>query len=162
MKNTRSVNSNIYLFECSSLNSRKGFTLLELLIVLFLATLILSLAAVFFANTLSSGRLNASARELSASIRHAKSLAQLKSERQTLTIDLDSKHYGIGGHGVNSIPRDIEVLVMDPFSGEIRNGKYNITFQPYGGVEGGTVILRSRKRTVSIQVDPVVGSIMIK
>lgn len=146
----------------TEIHNANGFTLLELLIVLVLVTLMLSLSAVFFGSTLSSGRLSAAARDVSATIRHAKSLAQMNGERQTVSIDLDSGQYGIEGGGVKGLPKDVQVMINDPIAGEIRNGEYRITFQPYAGVEGGTVVLWNSKKSVSIQLDPVVGTVTIK
>lgn len=133
-----------------------------MIIVLFLVSVMLGIAGVFFSKTLSSSKLDAAAREISAAIRQAKSMAATKGEKETVTINIDSKQYGIPGRGSKSLPRDAQVMVIDPFSGEIRSGEYNITFQPYGGVEGGTVVLWNGKKTVSIQLDPVVGSTVIK
>jgi type II secretion system protein H len=139
-----------------------GFTLLELIVVLFLMTIILSLAGVFFSKALPSSKLDAAAREISATIREAKSLALTDGEKQTVTIDIDSKRYGIAGRGSKSLPGDVQVMAVDPLTGEIRNGEYNITFQPYGGVQGGTVVLWNTKKTVSIKMDPVLGSTVIQ
>ncbi len=140
----------------------KGFTLLELLIVLVLVVLMLGLSAVFFGNTLSSGRLDAAARDISSIIRHAKSLAQMNGERQTISINLESGQYGMEGAGIKVLPKDVQVMIIDPFSGEIRTGEYRIIFQPYGGVEGGTVVLSNSRKSLNIQLDPVVGTVVIK
>jgi len=139
-----------------------GFTLLELIIVLSLASLILGLAVIFYANTLPSSKLNATARELSATIRYAKHLAQVNGEKQSLTIDLYSRQYGIEGQRSKQVPPEISIKVMDQLSGEVYKGKYLIVFYPHGGVEGGTIVLSTTKKTVSIQLDPVVGSVVIK
>lgn len=155
----KNMNSS-HIMDYSSQNN--GFTLLELIIVLFLIMLILSISTVFFANTMPSNRLNATVREMSAAIKHARSLAQIAGEKQTITIDLDSKYYGIDGRMSKDIPPDITVKVIDPFSGEKLNGKYLIVFHTTGNVEGGKIVLSNNKRTVSIQIDPVVGSVVIK
>lgn len=139
-----------------------GFTLLELIIVIFLITLILGLSTVFFANTLLSSRLNATVREMSATIRHARSIAQINSETQVVSIDLDSRSYGIEGRGNKSIPSGINIKIMDPFSGEVHNGKYPIVLYAAGGIEGGTIVLSDNRRSVSIQLDPIVGAVVVK
>lgn len=139
-----------------------GFTLLELLIVLFLIALILGLSTIFFANTLPSSRLNATAREMSATLRHAKHLALINGQKQTITIDLDSKYYESEGITHKNIPSSINIKVIDPLLGEIRNGKYLFVVDSSGSIEGGTIILSTNKKTVSIQIDPVVGSVVIK
>jgi hypothetical protein len=142
--------------------SRDGYNLLELLIVLFLAVLMVMLSSVFFANTLSSSRLNAAARDISSSIRHARALAQIHSERQTVIIDLDAKQFGVEGRPLRSIPRDVNIKVNDPFSGEVYAGTYRIVASANGAVSGGTIVLWNKKRTVTIQMDPIVGAVVSK
>lgn len=144
------------------INDCKGFTLLELMIVLVLVMVTLSIAAVFVANTLPASRFNATVREVSATIRHARALAQLTGERKTVTLDLDAKQYGIDDRGAKNIPPDVGIKILDLLSGEILEGKYYIAFHPNGSIEGGTIVLWSTTRTVSIQMDPIVGAVVIK
>jgi general secretion pathway protein H len=143
------------------LRSNSGFTLLELILVLFLITLILGLSSAFFLNALPSHRFNATVREISAMIRHARTLAFVNGERSILTIDLDSKQYGIEGLASKGLPPDVDIRVIDPVAGEIQSGTYEIYFPPSGGIEGGTIVLSRGKRSVSIQPDPVIGSVII-
>jgi len=138
-----------------------GFTLLELLIVLALVTLLVGIATVFLVNTLPASKLNATARDISSTIRNARILAQINNEQQVMTIDLDSKRYGIEGRGDKNIPPGIHIKVMDPFSGEILNGTYHMRFHAYG-TGGGTVVVWNDKRSVSIQVDPITGPVVTK
>jgi type II secretory pathway pseudopilin PulG len=145
-----------------TLRNGEGFTLLELLIVLFLAVLMIMLSAALFANTLSSSRLNATARDLSATIRHARSLAQIHGERQTVTINLDARQYGIEGRVSKNIPPDVGIKVTDPFSGDVFTGQYHITANPAGAVNGGAIVLWNKKKALTIQPDPVVGAVVIK
>jgi general secretion pathway protein H len=144
------------------MKKNNGFTILELIMVLFLITLILGLSTLFFANVLPSSRFNATIRDISATIRYARSLSQIHGENQTITIDLDSKKYGIDGHSAKNIPSDINVKVIDPLLGEIQKGEYQFIFHAFDGIEGGTIVLWDKKRAASIQMDPVVGSVVIK
>jgi general secretion pathway protein H len=141
---------------------KNGFTLLEIVIVLFLVTLILGLSTVFFAGFLPSVKLNATGREISAMIRHARSLAHMSMESQTVMINLDNRTYGIEGLKTHSIPSDALIRVMDPFSGEIIRGKYPIVFHPVGGMGGGTIILSGGKKVIQIEMDPITGAVLIK
>ncbi len=141
---------------------REGFTLLELLIVLTLAVLMVGLSAVIFTNTLSSSRLNATAREISASIRQARTLAQIHGARQTVTIDLDAKQYGVEGRTMTRVPADVNIKVTDTFSGDLYSGKYYIVATTTGAVNGGTIVLWNKKKTVTIQLDPIVGAVVIR
>jgi len=77
---------------------------------------------------------------------------------QTFIIDLDGKTYGITGHAVRNIPPDSLIKVIDPFSGEITQGKYSMVFHPAGNMEGGTIILSTRKKVLQIDLDPITGA----
>ena len=138
-----------------------GFTLLELLIVLALVTLVVGISTVFLVNTLPASKLNATARDISSTIRNARILAQINNEQQVMTIDLDSNRYGIEGRGDRNIPPGMHIKVMDPFLGEVRNGTYQMRFHAFG-TGGATVVVWNDKRSVSIQVDPITGPVITK
>ena len=142
--------------------NRSGFTLLELIIVIFLITLMVGLSAVFFANTLPSGRFNATTREIASTIRQARHLAQLNGEKQVITINMDSRSYGIEKRGEKKLPSGIDIKVIDPLAGDITSGKYHMTFHPAGSTEGGTVVLWNGAKVAQIDIDPVAGAVIIK
>jgi prepilin-type N-terminal cleavage/methylation domain-containing protein len=143
--------------------NRHGFTLFELMIVLFLITLALGLTMFYFANAMPSNKLSATARELSATIRYARSLAQIENTSRMLNINLDAKTYGIKGLNQNKIiDPAITIRLLDPSAGELANGSYNLVFHASGGMEGGTIILRTARREIRIELDPIVGSLVIK
>jgi general secretion pathway protein H len=149
-------------YRLTSAPNSKGFTLLELIIVMFLVTLILGLSTVFFLNSVPSARLDATAREISATIRHARAIAQDRGEDQVFMINLDTRQYGLEGRNMKTIPAEISIRVNDPLSGEIRRGTYPILFRAYGGAEGGMVVLQGRKKALYIRTDPVVGSVVMR
>ena len=138
----------------------KGFTLLEMMLVIFLITLILAISVSMFANALPSQRVDATARELIATFRHARSTAMTSGQWQVLTLEIDSKQYSIeGGDAPRSIPADVAVKVLDPLYGEITKGGYRFVIAPSGVSEGGTIVLSAGKKEVNIDVDPIVGAV---
>jgi general secretion pathway protein H len=144
------------------IGTKDGFTLLEVIIVIFLMTLILGMSTVFFAGFLPSARFSATGREISGVIRHARSLARMNMERKAVIIDLDSRMYGIEGLIPKSFPPEVKITVLDPLYGEMVRGKYPIVFHPAGGVEGGTIILSGNKKVMRIETDPISGAVVIK
>ena len=140
----------------------RGFTLLEMILVMLLASLVLGLVTVFFANTLPGARLAATGRELSAAIRQTRYLAQNKGEDLVLTIDIDKRMYGITGGNVKKIPPGIGIMVVDSVYGEVRSGAYPIVFRSTGGVESGTVVLAYKKKVIYIGMDPIMGSVKVQ
>ena len=138
---------------------QSGFTLLELLIVIMLMTLILSLSMVFFANLLPSNRFKATVRDVSSTFRHARALAQIHTERQTVAFDLDTREYGIEGRRMRKLPSGIQLRIIDPIEGEILNGKYRFRVHTVG-IDGGTIELEDEKRKAKILMDPIRGAIV--
>ena len=141
---------------------RRGFVLLELIVVLFLISLIMGITLIFFSNFLPSNRLDATARNISSTIKHARALAQIYSQRQIVAFDLDARHYGIEGRELRDIPDGIGVKIVDPMSGDITEGKYNFLLHVAGNIEGGTIVVWNAKKSITIQPDPLVGSVLIR
>jgi hypothetical protein len=136
----------------------KGFTLLEIIIVLFFIVLIMGLSAVFFSNFLPSVKFNATGREISGMIRQARSLARINGVSKTLILDLDGKTYGITGLAFKEFPPNSLIKVVDPFLGEITQGKYSIVFHPDGNMKSASIILSARKKIMRIDIDPIAGA----
>ena len=141
---------------------RTGFTLIELILVILLISLALGLSSLIFAGTLSTSRLNATAREISAAVKHARALTLMMGERHTVIIDLDAREYELAGRGSKKLPADIAIRVIDPVSGDVRQGRYEIICHPGGFIEGGTVEISNSKKTLRIELDPVLGSVSIR
>ena len=135
-----------------------GFTLLELIVVLFLITLIAAFSVVAFSGSLSAGNLDASARELVALMKHARTLSLVKGEMQFVVIDLDAGTYGLEGKGSKRFSKDITVSVIDPLSGEMKHGRHFLVFNPLGTIEAKEILLSSRKKALIVRGDPVVGA----
>ena len=139
-----------------------GFTLLEIIIVITLIVLILGFTTLFFGNTLSGARLNSAARELSAMMRYAKMLAQNNGEPHAVLINLDTGRYSIEGVQTKNLPEGINIRVTDPVAGEVSKGDYAFLFHESGISEGGNITLWNTRRTLNIELDPIVGSVILK
>jgi general secretion pathway protein H len=140
-------------------HKNSGFTLLELIVVLFLISLIAGISVVLFTGTLSSGKLDATARSLVAAMKHARVQSSMSGEPQAVFIDLDEGTYGMEGKGGRPFPNGIAVSFSDPLDGTQTKGRHLIEFDPVGGIRGGTVLLATPKRSVSVRPDPLVAAI---
>ena len=155
-------NKNLSRITDQVFRNRKGFTLIEILMVMTIIILMLSMTTVYISSALPSSRFNSTVRDMAATIRHAKYLLQKSGKEQVVAIDIDSKRYGIEGRGDKEIPEGIDLKVIDTFSGEINEGIFRLTFSMSGGPGGGTIVLWDKKREVKIYIDPVVGATIIK
>jgi type II secretory pathway pseudopilin PulG len=134
-----------------------GFTLLEILIVLFIAMLMLGMGIVGFAGRLPAAKLDATAREMSALMRQTRLLAKTSMEKQAFVVDMDARLYGIEGKALRKIPDEVQVRVDDFMSGPQHQGSYRMIFSPFGGVDGGTIEMTAGRRGISLKADPILG-----
>ncbi len=135
-----------------------GFTLLELIVVLLLISLIASFSVVLFTGTLSSGKLDATARSLVAAMKHARGQSAMSGEPRAVFIDLDAGLYGIEGSDGRPFPKSITVSFADPLTGTQKSGKHLIAYDPVGGIRGGAVLLATPKRSIIVRPDPIVAA----
>ncbi len=139
-----------------------GFTLLEMLLVLALISLIVGITSVHYVNNLPSARLQSTARELAAALRSIKVSARLNHEPKALVLDLNTRQYYVSNNQVKTIPADIWMKVVDSASEEKLEGKHEIVFEPEGATECGRIVLWNERKSVSIQIDPVIGAVVIR
>jgi type II secretory pathway pseudopilin PulG len=151
---------NEHLTPNGSSKGEDGFTLLELILVMILSLMILGLVSVYFANFLSSARLQATVREFSATLRQARNLAKINGEQKDVIIDLDTKEYGLEGRQARKIPSNLEFKIIDPSAGEVVSGKYHLLFEPNWGGEGAAFQLSNRKKAFLIRLDPLMGTVV--
>lgn len=142
--------------------SHKGFTLLELIMVIALIALFLGLSAVAFSRGLPSSKFDALTRDVAASIRHARVLAQLRGGDVALTIDLEGRNFQVAGKPAKPIPSDVVVRINDPLAGEVTRGSHNVVFTPIGTSQGGTITLSRGSKVHQIHIDPLMGSVRVK
>jgi hypothetical protein len=145
--------------EHSVMLDEKGFTLFELLVVMFLIILILSISSVFVATSLKKDTLQSTVREISLTMKYARTLSEMNGEAQIVIINLDENKYRIKSREAKSISKNINVTVIDPLLKEIIEGIYEFVFYPFGGVEGGAIILEYKNRLVTLELDPVIGMV---
>lgn len=144
------------------IGTAQGFTLLELIVVMFLVALVMGISAAFFANTLPGSAFNASVRDVASAMRLTRSLAQIHGASQTMTINLDTHSYSVAGRPEKTLPATVQIKVEDPLAGDVTTGNHEIVFPAMGGAEGGTIVLWNKTKTVRISADVVAGSVVVK
>jgi general secretion pathway protein H len=148
------------------MKNNHGFTLLELLVVLVLISCAVGLVSVNFAGRLSSSKIKSTARHLSATIKYAKSYAQLKDKEQMIVLDLDERKYWLKGDKKKSatMPQDVQMIVALPGGAFYDEGKWEIHFFAEGGISSDieAIMLSNETMSFRIEIDPIIGSSIIQ
>lgn len=142
-------------------NCERGFTLLELLVVLFLVSLVVGVSATRFSAGSDSAELRSEARKLVALLRQTRAAAV--SESLTLGIAPGPK-----SNAYQLQPGDREVglpegmtLNVDPANRDVAATGPEIFFYPDGSSNGGTLTLSSEYGSWQLEVNWLTGEVAI-
>ncbi len=136
------------------MSGQKGFTLLELLVVLTLVVVIVGMVAVNMGLMLPKERLKASVRDIVSLTRYAKNRAQIEGRKAEVVFDLTERTISFRNRR-KTLPEDIEVYLITPDGYEVRDDSYRMVFYPGYGCSGGRIVLRTGERGYSISLDPI-------
>src|SRR3989338_2749383 len=93
-KTLRNRNRQSLIFNRQSIN---GFTMVEMLVVLFLIGLMLSIAVPSFIHTVETLKFKATARKIVSTLRYARNTAVFKQMSQAVGFDIDNNLYYLEG-----------------------------------------------------------------
>jgi len=140
------------------LRDRGGFTLLELVAVLFLAGILVALVAPSFEAPLESARLRAGAAELCGTLSRARTLAASGARGHAVALDLEKGAYRIPGEDrVRSLPEGVRFETVR-VAGAAAEREATIRFYPDGAGEEAEIALASHGGgRLRVTVDPLTG-----
>jgi general secretion pathway protein H len=138
-----------------------GFTLIELLVSLAILGLALTLIAGYKPPWSRGLGLQATAGELAAGLRLARSEAILSNRPILFDLDLIGHRYRIGTGTPRGLPPDVSLELLT-ISGEAVNGREgDIRFNPDGSSTGGRISLADGRRRIGVGVDWLTGRVSV-
>ncbi len=138
-----------------------GFTLIELLVSLAILGLALVLIAGYKPPWSRGLGLQATAAELAAGLRLARSEAILSNRAVVFDLDLIGHRYRVGTGTPRLLPADLSLELLT-ISGEARNGREgDIRFNPDGSSTGGRISLADGRRRIGVGVDWLTGRVSV-
>jgi|SRR6478672_7748360 prepilin-type N-terminal cleavage/methylation domain-containing protein len=144
---------------------RRGFSLLEITIVVLIIGILAAVAVPNWATVLSKYRADAAAQRVVTDLGRTQSLAYSTSTTQTLTLNVTQSTYqivGLSGLDTRSSTYTVD-LTIEPYRSTLVSASFGgaaqISFNGYGQptVAGGTVVLSSGGQTRTITVDATTG-----
>ncbi len=142
--------------------SSRGFTLLEILVVLVIASLMISLVPPLFSGAVSSTQLKGSARDLAIALREARSKAIIHNTEQLVYLDLETPRYRIANAKPLTLPEDV-MMAVEVVTGATLTEKtqHVVRFFPDGSSSGELITLSGGNRVYHLQLNWLTGSITI-
>ncbi|MDA8079094.1 MAG: prepilin-type N-terminal cleavage/methylation domain-containing protein [Nitrospiraceae bacterium] len=133
----------------------RGFTLLETIIVLFIAGLAVSVVVVSTGRLRERALFNAEARKIYQTLKRAREVSLLERKNAAVRVDPETNRYWIEYDGGTQRPLSVP-------AGFSISGK-DIFFFPKGNSSGGRILLvDAAGKGYAIRVDPVLGTPTIK
>jgi general secretion pathway protein H len=138
-----------------------GFTLIELLVSLAVLGLALALITGYKPPWSRGLGLQATAAELAAGLRLARSEAILSNRPVVFDLDLIGHRYRVGTGTPRRLPADLSLELLT-ISGEALNGREgDIRFNPDGSSTGGRISLADGRRRIGVGVDWLTGRVSV-
>lgn len=121
-----------------------------------------SLAGPLVSSGVSSTELKASARQLAAGMRKARSDAVSQRRETVLTLDVENRRFQLSGDSrIYRLPKDVEVKLFTAQSELVDSNTGAIRFFPDGGSTGGRITVSAKQRQYSVDVNWLTGQVAI-
>jgi len=143
-------------------SAARGFTLLELLVVLVIAAAGYALVVRFASGGVSGAQLRSAARTVAAGLREARGAAIARQESTALVLDMEGRSMEVGGGRPRGLPRRLDMKLYTAQSEIVDDRRGAIRFYPDGSSTGGRVTLASGERKLLVDVDWLTGRVSIK
>jgi len=139
-----------------------GFTLLELLVVLFIMILGFAVVGINLSSGSGSAALKVATRDMVSALRYTRGQALMLHQEATITIDLTENTYTVSDRPKSYIiPKSISLTVVTAQSEVRENGIGNIRFFPDGSSTGGRITLEQDKLAAEININWLTGQIKL-
>lgn len=141
---------------------QSGFTLIELLVVVAIMGFAYALASPMFTSGISGAELRASARQLAAGLRKARSEAVSHGREEVMTIDVEARQFQVGRTPKHyQLPKGVTIELFTAQSERIGASTATIRFFPDGGSTGGRVTVSAKGRSYGVDVNWLTGQVAI-
>ncbi len=141
----------------------RGFTLIELIVVLAIMALMLVIAAPYASNALPGVTLTSAAHDVAAGPRTARSLAISRNREVAFTLDVAAHRFTVDhGRAMRSLDEALDITLETARSELDDETVGTIRFFSDGSSPGGRVTLALGERDYHIDVDWLTGRVSIR
>lgn len=130
----------------------RGFTLVEIMVVMVIIALVMGLVATSMARSVSSAEARAASRKMVASLRYTRARAILDKQEQVFQVDTENRTYQAPGRKQVTLPKGVDVTITTARSEFTSESVGGIRFFPDGGSTGGHIELTVNEREFRVNV----------
>lgn len=140
----------------------KGFTLVELIVVMVIASLMLALVGTSISRNISGAEMRTAARKVAASLRYTRTKAILSKSEQVFLVDTENLTYQAPERNPEELPEGMKVELNTARSELTSETAGGIRFYPDGGSTGGNVRLEANGRIYKVNVAWLTGEASVE
>ncbi|MGB0133168.1 MAG: GspH/FimT family pseudopilin [Dokdonella sp.] len=139
----------------------RGFTMIEMIVVIVLIGIVASVVAFSFARSLDSAKVQAASRDLVAGLRYTRGQAIVKGEQKVLMLDLEKMTWQAPGRSEKELPKDMILRLTTAQKELTSESSGGIRFFPDGSSTGGNIAVVLGEREWRINVGWLTGEITL-
>ena len=140
---------------------QRGFTLIEIVVVVGLIALLTAVIAGTVVGGLGGAKVRAASKDLIAALRFTRSQAVVKREAQVLVLDVERRAYKVPGRGWVELPKDMQLSMLTAAQEQVGEGVAQIRFFPDGSSTGGNIELSRGEALWRIDVSWLTGEVRL-
>lgn len=138
-----------------------GFSLIELIVVLAVMGFVLALIVGYKSPWSRTLDLRATAAELAAGLRLARSQAIADNHPVAVALDLTARRYRVGSAPAQALPPQLSIGLLT-VNGERTSATLgDIRFNPDGSSTGGRIVLADGTKRIAVGVDWLTGRVLV-
>jgi len=140
----------------------RGFTLVEVVVVLVIISLILALVGTSISRNISGAEMRTAALKVAASLRYTRTQAILRKSEQVFLVDTEKRTFKAPDRELETLPEGMNVELNTARSEVTSEHVGGIRFYPDGGSTGGNVRLEANGRVYQVNIAWLTGEASVQ
>jgi general secretion pathway protein H len=146
----------------ASPRTTRGFTLVEVVLVLLLIGVVVGVAAVSLTDGLGSARVRSAGHDLVAALRYTRAQAIVTRRQQALELDVEARSYVAPKREVVQLPKNVELRLLTAAEEQTGSSTGRIRFWPDGSSSGGRIKLVYGEQAWDVEIAWLTGEVRLR
>lgn len=139
----------------------RGYTLVELLVVVGLIAAALAVGAAAMRSGMPGAQLRGAARELAAQLRYTRAQAIATGQSQLFTLDARTREWQAPNRRHGRLPREVDIVATGARIEQENPDQVAVRFFPEGAATGGRILLERGDAAWQVDVEWLTGQVTL-